>query len=383
MSKVENRLKELGVQPANPQRAGGELRPLCGERQSGLQFRPGDDRAGRAQIWWASWARRFLLKVSKAAAKLCAVNLLAQLKAACGGDLDKVRRCVRLGVFVNATPDFTQHPEVGNGASDLIVAASGDAGKHSRAATGAGSLASRRGGRSGRCVRDRMKVRLADGIAGIGSGALERVRQPLTAQRGLTPSLAMSFSTPWRRPARLQCAPDGSRRIWCQKKASAITGIMPAYLKSHSPGRICLRPCLGGCVGTGGRRLLPQAAGCGAVHAGDGPAHPQGPGRGTARADAAESGQGGGGPDRCLVAAHHVVLKKEDWLRQRVMNFYLLRRPTGHLHWTKNRGYGELRTSSWVNSSSAKRKNLAQGVRRAAVVEEGIEFDLADGCGHH
>ena len=76
----------------------------------------------------------------KAAARLCAVNLLAQLKAACGGDLDRVRRCVRLGVFVNATPDFIQHPEVGNGASDLIVAVLGDAGKHSRAATGAGSL---------------------------------------------------------------------------------------------------------------------------------------------------------------------------------------------------------------------------------------------------
>jgi len=76
----------------------------------------------------------------KAAAKLCAVNLLAQLKAACGGDLDRVKHCVRLGVFVNATPDFTQHPEVGNGASDLIVAVLGDAGKHTRAATGAGSL---------------------------------------------------------------------------------------------------------------------------------------------------------------------------------------------------------------------------------------------------
>jgi enamine deaminase RidA (YjgF/YER057c/UK114 family) len=74
------------------------------------------------------------------AARHCFINLLAQLKAACGGDLDRVRRCVKLGVFVNATPDFTQHPEVGNGASDLIVAVLGDAGKHARAATGAGSL---------------------------------------------------------------------------------------------------------------------------------------------------------------------------------------------------------------------------------------------------
>ena len=80
------------------------------------------------------------LEDGKAAARLCAVNLLAQLKAACGGDLDRARRCVKLGVFVNATPDFTHHPEVGNGASDLIVAVLGDAGKHARAATGAGSL---------------------------------------------------------------------------------------------------------------------------------------------------------------------------------------------------------------------------------------------------
>jgi enamine deaminase RidA (YjgF/YER057c/UK114 family) len=80
------------------------------------------------------------LEDGKAAARLCAVNVLAQVKAACGGDLDRVKRCVRLGVFVNATADFTQHPEVANGASDLIGEVFGDAGRHSRAAVGAGSL---------------------------------------------------------------------------------------------------------------------------------------------------------------------------------------------------------------------------------------------------
>jgi enamine deaminase RidA (YjgF/YER057c/UK114 family) len=74
-----------------------------------------------------------------AAARLCAVNLLAQVKAA-AGDLDRVTRCLRLGVFVNAVPGFTQHPEIANGASDLMVAAFGEAGKHARAAVGAGSL---------------------------------------------------------------------------------------------------------------------------------------------------------------------------------------------------------------------------------------------------
>jgi enamine deaminase RidA (YjgF/YER057c/UK114 family) len=80
------------------------------------------------------------LEDGKAAARLCAVNVLAQLKAACGGDLDRVRRCVKLGVFVNAVADFTQHPEVANGASDLVVEVFGDAGRHARAAVGAGSL---------------------------------------------------------------------------------------------------------------------------------------------------------------------------------------------------------------------------------------------------
>ena len=80
------------------------------------------------------------VEVGQAAAQLCAINVLAQLKAACGGDLDRVVRCLKLGVFVNATPDFTQHPEVANGASDLIAAVFGDAGKHARAAVGVGSL---------------------------------------------------------------------------------------------------------------------------------------------------------------------------------------------------------------------------------------------------
>jgi enamine deaminase RidA (YjgF/YER057c/UK114 family) len=80
------------------------------------------------------------LEDGKAAARLCAVNVIAQVKAACGGDLDRVKRCVKVGVFVNSTPDFTQHPEVANGASDLFQEVFGDAGKHARAAVGAGSL---------------------------------------------------------------------------------------------------------------------------------------------------------------------------------------------------------------------------------------------------
>ena len=74
------------------------------------------------------------------AARLCAINVLAQLKAACGGDLGRVRRCVKLGGFVNAIPEFAEHPAVVNGASNLIVEVLGEAGKHARFAMGAGSL---------------------------------------------------------------------------------------------------------------------------------------------------------------------------------------------------------------------------------------------------
>lgn len=74
------------------------------------------------------------------AARICFVNLLAQVKQACGGDLDRVVRVVRLGGFVACAPDFTQHPAVINGASDLAVAVFGDKGKHARAAFGCPSL---------------------------------------------------------------------------------------------------------------------------------------------------------------------------------------------------------------------------------------------------
>lgn len=74
------------------------------------------------------------------AARRCALMLLAQIKAALGGDLDRVERIVRLGVFVNCTGDFTDQPKVGNGASDLFQALFGEAGRHARAAVGAPSL---------------------------------------------------------------------------------------------------------------------------------------------------------------------------------------------------------------------------------------------------
>ncbi|KQN25149.1 hypothetical protein ASE86_02510 [Sphingomonas sp. Leaf33] len=79
------------------------------------------------------------LAYGQEAAKRCALMVVAQAKAALGG-LDRVVRIVKLGVFVNSTPDFTDQPQVANGASDLMVALFGDAGKHARAAVGVASL---------------------------------------------------------------------------------------------------------------------------------------------------------------------------------------------------------------------------------------------------
>ena len=74
------------------------------------------------------------------AAMLCGLNILAQAKAALDGDLERIVRCLKLGGFVNAPAGFADHPKVVNGASDLMVAVLGDAGRHARFAVGASSL---------------------------------------------------------------------------------------------------------------------------------------------------------------------------------------------------------------------------------------------------
>ena len=80
------------------------------------------------------------LDQAKAAARLVALNLIAQVKAAAGGDLDRVKRCVKLGAFVNCIDGFAQQPQVVNGASDLLVEVFGDSGRHARFAVGVNAL---------------------------------------------------------------------------------------------------------------------------------------------------------------------------------------------------------------------------------------------------
>ena len=76
------------------------------------------------------------LETAIKAARICGVNLITQMKIACGGDLDRVKRVVKLGGFVQAGPEFTDIPKVINGCSDLMVEVFGDAGRHARSAVG-------------------------------------------------------------------------------------------------------------------------------------------------------------------------------------------------------------------------------------------------------
>lgn len=96
------------------------------------------DRNGPA--WLGHLGDTVSLEDGQKAAQACALAILAQVSAATGGELVRIRRVVKLGVFVASAPGFTQQPQVGNGASDLIAAVFGDKGKHARAAVGVAAL---------------------------------------------------------------------------------------------------------------------------------------------------------------------------------------------------------------------------------------------------
>lgn len=136
---VERRLAELNIKLPEPPSPVASYVPYV--VSGNLVFISGQiTMAADGLQYIGTVGKELSLEDGTAAARLCAINALAQLRAATGGDLDRVKRCVRLGVFVNAVPGFAQHPEVANGASDLIVEVFGELGRHSRAAVGSGSL---------------------------------------------------------------------------------------------------------------------------------------------------------------------------------------------------------------------------------------------------
>jgi enamine deaminase RidA (YjgF/YER057c/UK114 family) len=136
---IDNRLGQLGIILPPPGSPAGNYVPFV--MVGNLVFLAGQvARESGKMKYTGKVGSQLSLQDGQQAARLCAVNLLAQLKAACGGDLDRVERCVRLGGFVNSGPDFFDHPKVINGASDLMVDVFGERGQHARTAVGASSL---------------------------------------------------------------------------------------------------------------------------------------------------------------------------------------------------------------------------------------------------
>jgi enamine deaminase RidA (YjgF/YER057c/UK114 family) len=137
---LKARLKELDIDlPESAPKPGANFLPV--KRVGNLLYVSGQVpvRDGVDQ-YVGKVGRDVTIEEGQAAARLCAVNMLAQVNRAVDGDFSRIAGCVRLGGFVNAAEDFTEHPKVINGASDLMVAVLGDAGRHTRAAVGCISL---------------------------------------------------------------------------------------------------------------------------------------------------------------------------------------------------------------------------------------------------
>lgn len=136
---IDQRLRELGIELPAPAAPAGSYVPV--RRGGNLLIVSGQlpMEAGRVR-YVGKLGAGVSLEDGQAAARLCAINILAQVKAACDGRLDRLAGCLRLGGFVACTPEFTDQPKVINGASDLMVAVLGDAGRHARAAVGVPSL---------------------------------------------------------------------------------------------------------------------------------------------------------------------------------------------------------------------------------------------------
>ena len=138
---AEVRLKELGLVLPDPAPAlanyvpftiSGKLLVISGQLAFGADGKLAPEHAGKL-------GREVSPDTGRAAARLCAINLLAQARAATGS-LDRIARVLKLGAFVNAAPDFTAIAPVVNGASDLMVDVFGDKGRHARAAVGVAVL---------------------------------------------------------------------------------------------------------------------------------------------------------------------------------------------------------------------------------------------------
>ena len=139
MSRIDDRLRELGIELPTPSAPGANYVPTV--RSGNLLFITGQlSQWNGERRFVGKLGREFGVAEGQQAARLCALNLIAHLREALADDLDRVVRCVRVAGYVNSTPDFTDQSQVINGASDVFVSVFGEAGRHTRMAVGVSAL---------------------------------------------------------------------------------------------------------------------------------------------------------------------------------------------------------------------------------------------------
>ena len=137
--KIDARLQELGIELPPPAKPAANYVPTV--RTGNLVYVAGQVPMVEGRfLYQGKLGRDFTVEEGQACARLVAINIIAQLKEACEGDLDRVRRAVKLNGFVNCVPDFGEQPHVINGASELMIQVFGEPGRHARSAVGTPGL---------------------------------------------------------------------------------------------------------------------------------------------------------------------------------------------------------------------------------------------------
>ena len=134
---IEEKIKSIGINLPIPPNPAGSYIPVV--KSGNLLFVSGQIPIEDGKVSFTGKVSDTNIETAQKSARICAINILAQLKKEIG-DLGKISRIVRLSGFVNSVPEFTQHPKVINAASDLLYEIFGESGKHTRIAVGVSSL---------------------------------------------------------------------------------------------------------------------------------------------------------------------------------------------------------------------------------------------------